>query len=225
MRRQLSGAGRRRGLTLIEVTMAILIGSVVLAAALDLVATGFRLFLRGQEALAGPEAALALMDALEEDLAQALQVPGDPRPPVAILDGTRLTYLRTRPEPLALDRLVGAPASWDLERDGDDFRPVRDGRPMGSVRLLDWQLELLAPDGIERTGWQVQVDARVPPGRSGGEPFRIRRVISLPQPSSNHAGFLAGSVLYGGGVFEQLVQVEPPPEDDSTFDPIRTPAP
>jgi len=208
---------RRQAMTLIETLFAFVIGVGLLYVVQQLTLSGSRLFHRGVEAARGPEAALLLLDRLEEDLTQALQAPGDPRPPARVdRDGTRILYYRPARELSRPASLVGAPASWSLApspADPDLSVPVRDGVPLEGIELVGWSFELLEPDaGERRLGWYVVFEARFPT-TSSGRPFVLRRLLHLPQPSSNFLHFLS----HGDALLPGTVTMLPPPPEEPAF--------
>lgn len=197
---------RRRGYTLVEVVIAALVGSVVLGGALYLLVSGSKLFDAGVAAARGPEAAVLLMDLLEEDLASSLQAPGDPRPPLKVIDGRGLRFYRTSPGRSTRDTMVGVPARWDVV----DGHPVRDGEVLRSIALAGFEARLIQPDlGDMVPGWFLEVRARFPGTRRTGSEFELVRLIPLPQPSTNFLHFLG----HGEELLPGTVRFLHPPED------------
>ncbi len=210
-------AGKRRGITLLELLVALSIGVLVLGVTWRVLISGSRLFSRGVSAVRGPEAAILLVDRLEEDLVQCLQVPGDPRPPLAIEAGRRIAFYRPDPELGSGASVVGVPRLWDLVETASGtgtFHPVRDGQVFREIELRGWSAELVPPDLAERRlGWFVDLRFRFEAaGLRGGE-HTVRRLVHLPQPSSNFLHFLGT----GGDLLPGLVQMVAPPRDQPIF--------
>ncbi len=204
----------RIGLTMVELLISMGLGVMATAGAWQLLLGGLRMFESGIARARGPEAAVLLLNQLEQDLVQTLQAPGDPRPPVRIRDGRRLTFYR----PLETVHLacsaaiLGRPASWNLSapnRSGTR-QPVRDGRVLGDVEVLDWNFDLLPPSlEEERPGWCVAVRVRFPTGARNDPGYEVNRLIRLPQPSSQFLHFPGrGAELVPG-----LVVMLPRPAD------------
>lgn len=208
---------RRSGFTLVEILVASLIAIVVLTCVVHLLVSGSKLFASGLAAARGPEAAVILMDRLEEDVSRVIQAPGDPRPPMAISsDGVRLTFYRLNPDLSTAITVVGEPASWDLEPAGGGLsHPVIDGRPYPDILVGGWRFELLEPSREdELSGWFLAVEARFDTGRLLGSPYRLRRLIPLSQPTANFFHF----PVHGGDLLEGVVQLLPRPPRDPSFE-------
>ena len=177
---------RRGAFTLVEVLVALALAAVIVPIAVSLMLGGLRMFGSGQAAMAGTEAALVVLQAFERDLSQAIQVPGDPRPPVKVIDGRRIEYLRPRLGARILDGIGTEPASWDLApAAGGLVHPVRDGRVLRHLRIEDWKLELHSPaDGKNRPGWLVSIVVVAPSGWALRRAYRSTRLVRLAQPST-----------------------------------------
>jgi prepilin-type N-terminal cleavage/methylation domain-containing protein len=211
----------RKGFTLVEVLVSTLLALVLLAMVIQLFLSGARLFGMGIEAARGPEAAIMLMDRFEEDLAQVIQAPGDPRPPMVVTKKTRVTFYRASKKlsnPLVA---VGEPASWGLEERKDGlFHPVRDGKPLTGIVIAGWELEVLAPDEEQnRAGWYLAARVRFPPSSRLGREFVSARLVFLPQPSTNFLNFLA----FGAELLPGTVSMLPRPEGDEDFEKLGPP--
>lgn len=218
---------RRRGYTLIEMAIAGAIATVVFLTVTSLLVSGSRLFSSGQNAVRGPEAALLVMDRLERDLAQTLQVPGDPRRPVAIDDvGEEIAfYVPGADGVLSTPRtVVGVPVWWNLVESEDApglYHPARNGVPIEGVALLGWEFTLWSPkDDEELGGWYVTVRLRFQADSLVGEPYVYARAVQLRQPSTNFAGF----PTFGDELNPGLVRLLPPP-DHAGFEAIQPPSP
>jgi prepilin-type N-terminal cleavage/methylation domain-containing protein len=218
---------RRRGYTLVEMSIATLVAAVVVTAVMSLLVSGSRLFSSGQNAVRGPEAAVLIIDRLERDLVQVLQVPGDPRPPVAIEDdGTTMAfYVPGENGVLSTPKtVVGVPVWWGLVEDEDEpgiYHPVRDGEVIEGVALLGWEISLWSPkDDPELPGWYVTVRLRFRADSLAGEPYVYARAIHLLQPSTNYTSF----PTFGDDLNPGLVRLLPPPEHPA-FEAIRPPRP
>lgn len=216
---------RRRGYTLVEMTIATAIAAVVIGAVMGLLVSGSHLFTSGQNAVRGPEAAILVMDQLERDLAQVLQVPGDPRPPVSIHDAgqSMAFYVPGADGVLSTPRtVVGVPVRWTIVRSEDvpgAYHPSRNGAVIRGVTLLDWELTLWSPKDIENLpGWYVTVRLRFRADSLAGEPYVYARAVHLRQPSTNYASF----PTFGDDINSGLVRMLPPP-DHPGFDAIRPP--
>ena len=194
---------RRRGYTLIEMSIAGLIAAVVITAVMSMLVSGSRLFSSGQNAVRGPEAAILVMDHLERDIIQALQVPGDPRPPVAIDEaGETIAFY-----------IPGAEDAAGL------YHPARNGEVLKTVALLSWEFTLWSPKYDEGLpGWYVTVRLRFQADNLRGEPYVYARAIHLSQPSTNYASF----PTFGDDLNPGLVRLLSPPELPA-FDAIRPP--
>lgn len=213
---------RREGVTILEVCIAGAIAVMVLGVVIRLLVSGSKLFKKGIAAARGPEVALLMVDRFEQDLSQCLQAPGDPRPPAKVMEGTRLTYYRPVREMASGARVVGAPASWDLQETAPDsgvYNAVRDGEVLRHVLLEGWRIQLIEPDaGNEVPGWFVHLEARFP--IDGAPTYTVSRLIHLPQPSSNFLHFLG----HGQDMIPGLVQMIEPPKDDPSFAGLGPPA-
>ena len=216
---------RRRGYTLIEMSIAGLIAAVVITAVMSMLVSGSRLFSSGQNAVRGPEAAILVMDHLERDIIQALQVPGDPRPPVAIDEAgeTIAFYIPGADGVLSTPKtVVGVPVWWSLVEDEDAaglYHPARNGEVLKTVALLSWEFTLWSPKYDEGLpGWYVTVRLRFQADNLRGEPYVYARAIHLSQPSTNYASF----PTFGDDLNPGLVRLLSPPELPA-FDAIRPP--
>lgn len=205
---------------MLEATIALVLGLTVLTIVHQLTMSGSRLFTRGLQAARGPEAALLLMDRFEEDVLQMVQVPGDPRPPARVVDGHILTFYRAEAGLSTPARVVGIPGYWNQEPLADDpdlYNPIRDGVRMTDIEFGGFTFELLPPDAEEkRLGWYLAVEARFPTGARGADHV-VRRLIYLPQPSSNFLHFLShGDRVIPGAV--QLLAANPSGRVYDAFD-------
>lgn len=209
---------RRRGYTLVEVAMALGVAGLLLYALVALLTSGSRLFAKGVGASRGPEGALVIMDMLERDLFQCLQMPGDPRPPVALgPGGSELALYVARPLAEGATRVVGEPVLWGLEPvagQGGLFHPRRNDRVLRSVVLSGLEFELLEPDADEhRRGWTMVVRLKVNAESRLTKDFLMARLVHLAQPSSNFLHFPDhGEDLLPGRVF-----LLPPPDGRPLF--------
>lgn len=213
---------RRRGYTLTELLIATALVAIVLAVVFRMLVSASRLFTSGVAAARGPEAAILLMDRLEEDLLQVVQIPGDPRPPVWISDdGARLCYYRADPARTDPATLVGVPATWALTSTlAGDTHPARDGEVLPEIDLAGLEFELLAPSlEAERPAWLLRFTARFPGDGLAGREHVATRLVHLAQPSSNFLHFLT----FGDEVPAGAVALLPPPEDDPGFDALGPP--
>lgn len=213
-----------RGFTLVEVLVATALAMVLVGLLLDLFLSGARLMGMGIEAARGPEAAILLMDRFEEDIAQVLQAPGDPRPPMQVdRPGTRLTFYRASGRRSTPAVAVGEPASWGLKRRPDGLvHPVKDGRVLAGILLAGWQLQVLEPDADQnRAGWYLSVRARFPAQSPLGKEYVSSRLIFLPQPSANFMNFLA----FGGELLPGKVHMLPRPANEPDFEKLGPPDP
>lgn len=205
----------RRGFTLVEALIAVSLALVVLSVVIAMFVSGSKLFGRSITAARGPEAALIVMDRLADDLVQAIQAPGDPRPPAAVAEGgTRLCFYVPAVDHLTPNTVIAQPAWWHLvEAGGGTYHPARNGTALWDVLISSWQFELIEPsdvEGEEVPGWYVKLTARFPTGSVLGDDYEIVRVVRLRQPSSNFLHFLdhGGDLLPGG------VRMLPPPLKD-----------
>lgn len=202
-------ASRGGGFTLVEVLVASGVALVLMATVLQMLVSGARLFVAGVGAARGPEAAILLMDRLEQDLVGILQVPGDPRPPVSVeADGRRISFFRFSPEDSDPNTVVGEPGQWALKPSGEDlFVPVRDGQALEGILVRDLEFQLVEPDeeaGVP--GWFLVVRAAFPTSGLSRRSYQVARLIHLRQPSSNFLHFLA----HGHEIPEDAVQMLPP---------------
>lgn len=179
---------KRRGHTMVEIGIAAVLLGTVLGIAMVLFTSAARQYRRGVAAARGPEGAILFLGQLERDLAQVLQVPGDPRPPAAVGDGSRLALYRTSAARSGPNIVVGEPVSWTLTPAGPAglFHPTRNGRPLESVLLAGCSFELLEPSAeANRPFWAVLVTLQVAGGSQGEETFETTWASPLVQPSSN----------------------------------------
>lgn len=196
----------RRGFTLAEVLVAVAIGALVMGAAVELLLTGGRLFTIGQHEVHGRAAAQLVMDRLELDLARSIQVPGDPRPPLRVIDDGAVAFYVGEFDIGARLPIEARPVAWTFEEDGDGaLTPVRNGVPFPRLHVRSFDATLEAPD-VEagRAGWSLLV--RI--GLTGRERRVLRRAIPLPQPTSNFLHFPG----HGRGLMAGMVRVVPGPE-------------
>jgi len=212
----------RRAFTLVELLIAGVVVILVLGVVCSMLLSGAHLFDSGNEAARGPEAALLLMDRLEDDVSQVLQVPGDPRPPLRIT-GRRLTFYRPSVRWSNAQVIVGEPASWDLVRTrGGRLHPACDGIVLEDIHVKDWALKLVAPDAKQQVGaWYLEVVARFNTGSLFGRDYVLARLLRLPQPTSNFLNFLA----FGPQMIDGAVQMLPRPRGDASFDHLGPPDP
>jgi hypothetical protein len=155
--------------------------------------------------MVGTEAALIVLQAFEKDLTGAVQVPGDPRPPVRVVDGRRIEFLRPVLGGRILDGIRAVPASWDLApAAGGLFHPVRDGKPLRHVRIEDWKLAVHSPaDDERRPGWLVSIVVHSPTGWALRRSYRSTRLVRLAQPSANFFHFPGFGHLLPAGLVER----------------------
>lgn len=177
---------RRPAFTLVEVLIALALASILVPIAVSLMLGGVKMFGSGRAAMAGTEAALVVLQAFEKDLIQALAVPGDPRPPVRVIDGRRIEFLRPVLGARILDGIRGVKGSWDLTPAADGLmHPVRDGRILRHVKIEGWQLAVHSPaEAPHRPGWMVSVVVHTPTGWALRRSYRSSRLIQLAQPSA-----------------------------------------
>lgn len=199
----------RRGHTMVELGVAAALLGVVLATAMTLFTSAARRSRRGIEEARGPAAALVLLNSLERDLLGVLQVPGDPRPPVAISeDGRELGFYRADPARSGPNVVVGAPVAWSLQEiPGTGLsHPTRDGRHLGSVLVAGWDFELLPPSAEEaRASWFLRIRVDLAAGEGSEATFVARRAVPLLQPSTNFLHFPG----HGVGVVPGSVRLLP----------------
>ena len=207
--------------TLVEMMIAVVLFLMVLGMLTMLLYSGARLFESGNEAARGPEAALLLMDRLEDDLAQVLQIPGDPRPPMKVEKEHRITFYRPSSTWSNAQVLVGEPASWELvPAKGGQFHPACDGKPFDDIHIADWTLKLLAPKAEHlRGGWYLSVVARFRTSSLFSKDHVLSRLLRLPQPSTNFLNFLA----FGAEMLPGTVQMLPRPKNDPGFEHLGPP--
>lgn len=213
---------RRGGYTLVEMAVASFVGALLVAAVMGLLVSGSRLFSSGMGAARGPEAAMLVVDRLEEDVIQMLQVPGDPRPPAVISEeGTKLSFYRPDLAASRPDMLVGQPATWSLaDAGGGMVHPVRDGVPLEGIFMRSWSLQLFPPDReTSLPGWYLAIEARFPADSRFGNDYVFRRVLHLPQPSANFLNYPD----FGFEIEPGMVRLKPPPEGDDSFEALAPP--
>jgi hypothetical protein len=214
----------RQGYTLVEVIIAAALGSLLLGSLMAMLVSGSRLFSKGVGAARGPEAALIIMDELEQDLLQCLQFPGDPRPPVAISsDKKEIAFYRTRPMLEGDLEVVGDPIIWSLVPGSGkgSFFPRRNGKVFRTLGVNDWEFELLPPDVAERrSGWFVVVRVRFTKDSQVSREYLSSRLIFLKQPSSNFLYF----PKYGPALLPGAVKLARPKENNALFSRLGPPA-
>lgn len=186
----------RRAYSLVEVAVAVGVVSLLLYALISLLVSGSRLFSGGVGATRGPEGALIVMDEIERDLLQCMQLPGDPRPPVSVGDGSALAlYVPRASDDLRALAVIGEPVHWHLvpvdpKEKGGPFHPARNQRVLRSVVIDDWDFSLLPPDEAEaRYGWYVSYRVTIAAEGQDDRPFLAARLMHLAQPSSNFLHF------------------------------------
>lgn len=196
---------RRRGaFTLLEIMIAAVVAGLLLHALFQLLVGGLRMAVIGTAAARGPEQAILLFDRVERDLVQALQIPGDPRPPARVLDGGRaLEFFVPDLEETGLEVVTGTPVRWGLvpaSGPGAAFHPARGDQALRAVRVRELEFRLLEPDEEAlRRGWFVAVTATFPAENRLARDYTLTRLMRLPQPSTNHQWFpLAGADLLPG---------------------------
>ncbi len=213
-------SGRRRAFTLPEVMIATGLALLIAGVVIRVLVSGSRLFVSGIAAARGPEAALLLMDRFEEDITAVLQVPGDPRPPMAT-DTARLAFYKQSPGWTTPSLTVGEPVIWELD-DGRDLphHPVRNGEVLEGIEIDSWSFQVLEPDlESDRPGWYLAFSMTFPTG--GGKPYTLSRLVHLPQPSANFLYFPA----FGGEILPGAVRLLPPPEREPLFETLAPPDP
>lgn len=210
----------RGGYTLVEIAIAVGLVSLLLYTMVSLLVSGSRLFSSGVGATRGPEGALIVMDEIERDLLQALQLPGDPRPPVAVGDGRELAlYVPRATDDLRALAVVGEPVRWHLvpvdpRRPEGPFHPARNERVLRSVELDAWDFVLLPPDEEQaRYGWNVSYRVTIAADNKVDKPFLAARLLYLAQPSSNFLHFPG----FGASLRPGRVQLLPPPDGAALF--------
>jgi hypothetical protein len=208
---------RRHGYSLVEIAVAVGVVSLLLYALVSILVSGSRLFSGGVGATRGPEGALIVMDEIERDLLQCMQLPGDPRAPVAVGDGHELAlYVPRATDDLRALAVIGQPVHWNLvpvdpkKKDGP-FHPARNDRVLRSVVIDGWDFELLPPSEEEaRYGWYVSYRVTIAAESKVDRPFLAARLMHLAQPSSNFLHFPGfGGSLRPGRV---LLLPRPPAE-------------
>ena len=211
-------ASRKRGLTLVEVLVGAAIGAILLTVLMTMLGQASQLFVRGEGALGGRQAARIFMDALGHDLAQVIQTPGDPRPPVVIGEDGALYFYVARIPTTVEEPVGGAPVRWGREpldaqesevEDGPGH-PQRNDHVIRGLLLDGWEFELL-PLGEDVTGWELEVRVRVSRGALLS-PETMSRRYALGQPTSNLLYFPShGRILPG------VVQLPAEPDPGSPF--------
>lgn len=214
----------RRGYTLLEVLVAAALVTLIFSAVWAGLYGGSRAFAASVERLRGPDAAVLLMDRLERDLFQCLQAPGDPRPPLRVLEHddedappARLTFYAVDPEKTNPNVVVGAPISWELvetEEGSGRYHPMRGDELFEGVTVSGWELELLEPDAdAEIPGWYLRMVITFPGEGLMARDYVVRRLAPLHQPTSNFLWFPS----QGEGLIEDVVKMLRRPEGDPGF--------
>lgn len=200
-------------MTLVEIGVASSILFVVLAAGLGMMSSGARLFRRGILAARGPEAALLALNHLERDLVQAIQIPGDPRPPVVIGEDGEVAFYKASSQATGPNSVIGEPVIWKLEPAGGEglFHPVRNGRVLETVVVSGWDLQLLEPSADEdRPYWFVVIDVTFANEDAPDQVYETSRAVPLIQPSTNFLHFPG----FGGTMLDEAVRLLPWPEGE-----------
>lgn len=210
---------RRQGYTILEMVIAVALMGLFLGGLMAFLTSGSRLFSAGVGAARGPEGALVVLDAMERDLLQCVQLPGDPRPPVQVTD-SGLSFLLARPPPEEgpVQESLAEPVTWRLDSLGAPpgasfvhrYRPqAEDGEKaetiFRSAPLYGWEVELLEPDQAQkRPGWYVVIRLFFAPENRVTRDYQVSRLVHLAQPSSNFLHFPAHGQNLLPGVLKVL---------------------
>lgn len=189
---------KRSGFTLVELLIAAVLSTLLMAGTLGLVGTGNRMFSRGLQVATGRQAALLFFEHLEDDLAGCMMVPGQGGRPVAIsADGRTIAFYRASRAASTLQVTVCTPVDWSLVKPcsaNDVHSPLRNGVAVNGVGMTDVHFALVPPDPDKKQpAWLLSVEGKFPEGGLMGRVVTVKRLMELVQPTS--------IARYGSGEF------------------------
>ncbi len=182
--------GKARAMTLVEIAVSVLLGSVVMLAASRMLSSGMKTSTKGAAHLTNVQAVSVLMAQIEEDIQRAVDVsfltPGSPEPSMKIV---------------ILEDRNGKPASATViyevvyEKPGDKTQVIKrthtdnggsgasEGHPFcRGLQIVGCSFTRLDLQG-DKVGFQVDIKVATPPNRS--EEFEMQRFILCRNHASN----------------------------------------
>jgi len=104
-----------RGFTLIELVIAMLIGSLIMTVAYRMLLSGGLLYSRGMQVAYGRQGAMMFFELLESDLASCVTTPGHKEAPVAIgSKGRDLAFYRTNRDMSTVQITAASPLLYSI---------------------------------------------------------------------------------------------------------------